>query len=168
MKWLGAILVIAGCGSCGLMMEANDRKEEKTLRQLFWALEWLAGELSYRMWPLPILFRQVSEQSKGMISDIFRDFAEELDRKVTPDASGCMDDVLILYPLLPEKGKQILSGLGRSMGRFDLEGQLCQIVNWKNEAQAALERHCDGRDQRLRCYRTVGICAGLALAILLF
>ena len=167
MKWLGAVLVIAGCGGCGLMMAANDRKEEKLLRQLLWALEWLASELSCRMWPLPVLFRQAAEQTNGVIRDIFLDFAGELDRQATPDAYGCMDSVLIKYPSLPEKGKQILSGLGRCLGRFDLEGQLREIVNWKSETQAVLERHCDGRDQRLRCYRTLGLCAGFALALLM-
>ena len=167
MKWLGAVLVIAGCGGWGLMMAANDRKEERLLRQLVRALEWLASELACRMWPLPVLFREAAQQTEGMISVIFRDFAAELDRQAAPDACGCMESVLSKHPSLPEKCAMLLSELGGCLGRFDLEGQLREIVNAEHQARVVLERHCDGRDQRLRCYRTLGICAGFALALML-
>ena len=60
-----------------------------------------------------------------------------------------------------------LRNLGISLGRFDLPGQLQGIHTARGECQSALDRLCSNRDNRLRSYETLGLCAGAALAILL-
>ena len=63
--------------------------------------------------------------------------------------------------------KQLLRNLGRSLGRFDLEGQLRGIDAVRHETLEALEKLTHDQDERLRSYQTLGLCAGAALAILL-
>ena len=167
MKWIGAVLVILACSGCGLMMAAGDRNEERSLRQLKRILEWIGSELACRMWPLPVLFRQVAEQAEGSLKRILSEFADELDRQAAPDAFSCMEAVLERHPGVPMKCRQLLSDLGRSLGRYDLDGQLREIVNIQQEAQRLLQELSVGREDRQRCYRTLGLCAGLALVILL-
>lgn len=48
-KIFGSILVIAGCGGFGFKIAAARRKEEKTLRNLISALDFMECELQYRM-----------------------------------------------------------------------------------------------------------------------
>lgn len=167
MRWIGAVFVIAGCSGWGLMLASNDKREEKYLRELLQALSWLESDLSCRMWPLPTLFGQVADKAEGEMGGIFRELGMELDRQDSTDAGECMDKVLRQYPDLPGKCRGILFALGKGLGSFDLDGQLREIKNCRSETQAALEKHCEGKDQRLRCYRALGICAGCALALLL-
>lgn len=63
--------------------------------------------------------------------------------------------------------KRLLLVLGRTLGRFDLEGQLKGIDGISREAAAELDRLTKNQDARLRSYQTLGLCAGAALAILL-
>ena len=98
---------------------------------------------------------------------ILQELGAELDKQETADAGACMEKVLLHHADLPENCREILLALGKGVGSFDLEGQLREIESRRRETLAALEKHCEGKDQRLRCYRTLGICAGCALALLL-
>ena len=63
--------------------------------------------------------------------------------------------------------KELLLELGRSLGNFDLNGQLRGIEAVRRQALEALQNSVKDRDQRIRSYQTLGLCAGAALAILL-
>ena len=63
--------------------------------------------------------------------------------------------------------KQFLRDLGRSLGRFDLDGQLREIEFLKENVSSAFSKLTTEQDARLRSYQTLGLCAGAALAILL-
>lgn len=167
MKWIGVIFVIISCTSFGFMMVANERKEAKRLRQLLQALGWMENELSNRMWPLPELFFQVSHRVEGEIGQLFRLLAAELEQQEWMDAGACMDKVLGELPVDLGKAKSILAALGHSLGHFDLPGQLTEIASRRRDVESMLECQLDGQQQRHRCYRTLGICAGCALALLL-
>ena len=62
---------------------------------------------------------------------------------------------------------RLLKALGRTLGRFDLDGQVQGIEAVRNEILTALEKLVKDQDARLRSYQTLGLCAGAALAILL-
>lgn len=167
MKWIGVIFVIASCTCCGYMMVANDWKEEKRLEQLLHALRWMENELSNRMWPLPALFSQVSNRVEGEVGQLFQLLAFELERQEWMDAGACMDKVLEQFPMELGEIKPILAELGHSLGHFDLPGQLSELASRRRDVETMLESQQDGQKQRHRCYRTLGICAGCALALLL-
>ena len=67
---------------------------------------------------------------------------------------------------LPLSTTEALRLLGKSLGRFDLEGQLQGIEQVRSHCRRELEALEAGRDQRIRGYQTLGVCAGAALAIL--
>ena len=62
---------------------------------------------------------------------------------------------------------QALYGLSLNLGRFDLESQLAAIERTKESVTAALLALQGQKRARCRSYETIGICAGLALAVML-
>ena len=52
-KWIGALMVVAGCGGVGFTMAAAYIREEWALRSLIGALDYMTCELQYRLTPLP-------------------------------------------------------------------------------------------------------------------
>ena len=68
---------------------------------------------------------------------------------------------------LPESVGKLLKELGKTLGRFDLPGQLRGIEGVRRSSRKALDQLERNRDVRLRSYQTLGLCAGAALAILL-
>lgn len=166
-KLIGAILVIAGCGSVGFLMAHNVRRETAALKQLLGALSYMAAELEYRMTPLPELCRKVCDQWDGCIGVFFRILAQELEGQVAPDAASCVAAALTKCRRMPEKAGQVLTELGRTLGELDLNGQIQGLEALKGTCTEMYRELEENRVQRLRSYETLGLCAGAALAILL-
>lgn len=165
-KLLGAILVVAGCGSFGFMVAAMHRKEATTLRYLITALDFMACELQYSLTPLPELCRRTAESSNGTIKHLLFDLSTELESQVSPDVEKCVLAVLEKRKDIPALTAKAFRLLGQSLGQFDLKGQLNGIEMVRSESKRILDEHTQNQDNRLRCYQTLGICAGAAMAIL--
>lgn len=165
LKWIGAMLVMAGCGGMGFAIAAAYRAEQRQLEQLIRGLEVMRWELQYRLTPLPELCRLAGKETGGALGEVFRNLARELDRQTEPDAAGCMRRVLRAGELSPAMRHALLQ-LGRSLGRYDLPGQiqgLQAVERWCRLEARRLEKD---RAVRLRGYRALGLCAGAALVIL--
>lgn len=166
-KWIGAVLIVAGCGSFGFSMCAEHRREEKSLRKLIAQLDYMACELQYHMTPIPELCAAAAQQVTGPLRQVFSSLSGILEASVTADVSGAMEEALRSAGELPGKTRDNLLTLGRSMGRFDLTGQLNALESVRSGCRRDLEGFTANRDVRLRNYQTLGLCAGAALAIIL-
>lgn len=165
-KWIGALLIIAGCGGFGFSLAAGHRRQERLLKQLIQSLQWMQWQLQYRLTPLPELCRQAGKEATGIPREILLNLARELDWQVSPDAYSCMTAALKQSRDLPRNIRRLFLQLGRSLGRFDLEGQLQGLEAVRRGCETELAAMNQNRDVRLRSYQTLGLCAGAALAIL--
>lgn len=165
-KWLGAILIIGSCGGFGFSLASDYRKREWLLRQLLRALSYMECELKYHLTPLPELCLQAAAESGGIIRDILKRLARELDGQTAPDAEICMKSVLHATPNLPRSIKRHLKILGSTLGRFDLPGQLKGLEEAQVSCKRELEDLRGHRKETMKSYQVLGLCAGAALAIL--
>lgn len=138
------------------------------MKQLLDVLQYISCELQYHLTPLPQLCRQVGADVSGVLRDVFLSLARELDWQASADVHGCMCAALRSCHDVPPRLRRVLICLGKNLGRFDLDGQLQGLMEVKVLCQAELRDLGKNQDQRLRSYRTLGLCAGAALAILLF
>ncbi len=167
MKWTGAMLIVGAFGYYGWKQAADYRREERILRQILRTLEWVCNELACRMWPLPVLFRHGAETMEGELRSILLELAGEMEQFTAADAYQCMICVLDHHSDLPENCKSILLKFGSSLGKFDLSGQLKEIMHIQEDVRAVLAEFAANRDEKLRCRWTLSLCAGIALAIVL-
>lgn len=165
-KMIGAVLVILGCGGFGFHMAASQKLEERMIRQLIGVLDYIACELQYRMTPLPQLCRQAAMECSGQLNKLFSAIATELEMQVAPDVDVCMKTVLARFSDVPKFTYEIMRKLGRSLGRFDLEGQLQDLETIRAQCRSRLAQVEENKEARLRTYKTLGLCAGAALVIL--
>ena len=165
-KWIGAVLIIAGCGGFGFSLAFDHRKEERNLQSILRILDFMASELHFRGTPLPELCRSASTLCKNSPGQVFSRLAQELESRQNPEVSTCMSAALESTNISGQ-ALEILRLLGNSMGRFDLEGQLKGLEECRNNCRRQLEELAKNRDSRLRNYQTLSLCAGAALAILL-
>lgn len=167
LKWLGAAMIILGCGLAGFSLSAAFRREESDLRQLAAALDYMSCELQYNRRPLPDLCYLVGAERSGCIGRLFTNLAAELESKNLTDVQSCLAYAAATSGQLPRRVQEAICILGSSLGRFDLEGQLMGLESVRTYCRNQLEEMSQGRDARLRSYQTLGLCAGAALAILL-
>lgn len=169
MKLLGVLFVVISASSVGWSLAMSVRRRCQVLGQLLSALRYMKSELSFHSTPLPQTFSALSDGAEGSVKAYFSLIASEMKEKcwLTPMtamelASGQLTE---LPPADP--ARQVLRELGSGLGKFDLDSQLQEIDTalWRLDE---LRKHADA-ERTLRCktYQTLGICAGLALAILL-
>ena len=163
---IGAFFVVAGCGGFGFSMAAAHRRSEAQLKQYLRALERMQWELSFRQPPLFQLFALCAETAGGTVGALFARISRELEQRLLADAGACVDKALETVPGLCREIRDQASLLGESLGRFDLPGQLQGLESALRQGNAALSRLENNRENRLRSYQTLGLCAGAALAIL--
>lgn len=166
-KWIGAILIIASCSGCGFAIAAGKRREESLICQLMGILQFMETELQYRLTPLPELCRMAAGEAKGVLRIVFLNLYRELSWQKLPDAGSCMYAAIQRSGEIPPRVRRLLVQLGHTLGRFDLPGQLQGIQSIRKRCEDSLGSIRKNRDERLRSYQTLGVCAGAALAIIL-
>lgn len=164
MKFAGALLVIAGCGGFGFSMAAAYRYEERLLKQLRDILQFMYCELQYHLTPLPELCHRAGTSTGGAVGKVFSDLSALLNMH-NNDVSECIQTAIRKAELTP-RIREIIGNLGRTLGTFDLDGQLLGLEEQRARCCAELESLAAGREDRLRSYQTLGLCAGAALVIL--
>ncbi len=166
-KWIGAVFIIVSCGGFGFRIAAGCARQQRLLRQLLQALQGMEAELQYRLTPLPELCRQTGKETGGPLGRVFGELAGELDRQCAPDAASCMVFALSRAGDLPEALRRLLLRLGQILGRFDLPGQIQGLQAVQADCRQCLASLDRDREERMRSYRTLGLCAGTALVVLL-
>lgn len=166
-KCLGAVLIVVSCTACGFSIAAGKRKEERMLLRILRILQLMEAELKYRLTPLPELCRMAMGETRGVLRNVFGNLYWELCRQKLPDAGSCMAAALRKNGELPTRIRSILAQLGNSLGRYELEGQLQGILAVKKRTEDSIDHIRKNRDERLRSYQTLGVCAGAALAVIL-
>lgn len=165
-KWIGAIFVLFSCGGFGFSIAHAYRQRERLLHQLLNTLETMSSELEYHLTALPVLSRKASADTSGVLRDVFANLTRELEWQSEPDAECCMRNAIDRCHDLPACLRRPLRQLGKTLGRFDLPGQLQGIQSVQETCRRELSRLERNRDSRLKSYQTLGLCAGAALVIL--
>lgn len=165
-RWIGGLLIVMGCGGFGFSIAAEYIREQQRLSRLSRALGVMEWELQYRLTPLPELCRMAGREAGGTVGAVFCALASQLDQSSQPEVSGCMQKALSEVPELSPALRLLLKQLGRSLGRFDLSGQIQGLQAVRAAVRQALDALERERASRLKCYRTLGLCTGAALVIL--
>lgn len=165
-KLLGAVCVVTACGWFGFSLSLAHRREERALSSLIAALDYFQCELQYKMTPLPQLCSQVSAGRNDCIAQIFSRTGKLLEAMTGNDVFSCVNQACREAADLPPKTSRILAEFGKTLGAFDLDGQLLGIEAVRQTCRQELEQLRNNREERLRSYQTLGLCAGAALAIL--
>ena len=165
-KIIGALLVILSCGGFGFAMAAAHRLEEHQLQALSHLLDFLYGQLQYRLMPLPQLCLSAASLGKGSVYSMFDALGKRLEQRTDPDVSACLCSALETVELVPSV-RRLVTDLGTTLGLFDLSGQLDSIAQIRSRCHQTQQSLARNREDRLRSYQTLGICAGAALVILL-
>lgn len=165
-KWIGAALVISGCCGCGFSLAGAYRRKEDMLYQMIRMVTYMEHQLQFKLTPLPELVRMASAEGKGSMRELFRVLAFEMENQILPDPQSCMAAALAKVDSMDPEVRLVCRDLGRSLGVFDLPGQLDSLQRVKERCEIVLKTLQCNRELRIRSYKTLSICAGVALVIL--
>lgn len=153
----------------GLRLAATAKKQQTQTLALIDATLRLRHELQYNLTPLPEVFELLSRAANREIGAFFGNIAARVQR-----VEGCAVGFACRRSLaktpglcLPEGTRQTLMSLFDTLGKYDLEGNLQAIDLALSRLREQARGLHDSVRARCRTYLTLGVCTGLAVAVIL-
>lgn len=165
-KLIGALCILASCGSFGFYLAYRQIRELKLLDQWIRILCRIEMEIRYQLRSIPEVFRLISLEEKGSLGCFFIHAAQELESQIQPDVDHCTRMALYATNGLPDTMIVFLENLGNELGRYEIDGQLQGIERIKECSRERRNFLLHDKTKRIRGYQTLGLCAGAALVIL--
>lgn len=165
-KFIGAALIIISCGCFGFAFAAGFKKEERCLKQLIAALDYMSCELSFKHTALPELCKKAGEITSGAVKKVFDELCCEFSYNLTCDVLLCMKNALQRVRDVPPLTFDAFIQMGYSLGRFNIDGQIKSLEAAKAECSRYLKSIMENQPNRIRSYQTLGLCAGAAIVII--
>lgn len=166
---LGAVLILCGSAGFGFRAARQLKRTISQLQMLDTAMHLMDCELSFVSPPLPRLLRTVSKDTQGPVSQLFSNYAKVISDPQTKDTEAAMRKAMEMtkHLSLPPGTVFSLLEFSQTLGRYDLNGQLSAIASVRRRLSPQLDRLKEEQKDRCRTYQTLGICAGLAVVILI-
>lgn len=166
LRAIGMALVVAGASGTGFLMAWSVRRAAAVLEQLLSAMELMRNEIACRQTPLPVLMRHLQGAISGSAADFFGRTASELERRQAGSVSSVFRRQASNTPAFSPGVRQVLLQLGAGLGQYDAASQLRSVELAEARLRSQLEILRSQQQGRVKSYCTLGVCAGLALAIL--
>lgn len=169
MKLAGILIIVLSAGSVGFRIAAALRRRCSLLRQLLSSLQILKNEITFCGTPLPQAFALMAVSSQGGPERLFSSVARQMERRRWLTLSGAMEQALSEEEELGRDTalRDVFMRLAAGLGKYDRDHQLQTMEMAAADLQRLLQEAEREQNLRSRTYRTLGICAGLAMAILL-
>ena len=111
-KWIGAVLVVVGCGGFGFSLARETLRQEALLRGLLTSLELMENEIRCRLTPLPQLCALAARGRNGALRAFFLSLGADLEKGTASGPQQCAARILEQQKDLPVPVKRVLRQLG--------------------------------------------------------
>ncbi len=164
MRYAGAVLIMAACALAGFIAAGRAARRVASLGGTIAFLRLYVVELGCSRSPTDELIRSTAEISGApaftaryrLLADAGASVPDAWRRAVTE----CRERLC-----LERKEARIIAGLGDVFGRYDAQGQIRAIEACTAQLESLLEQAKLNREQKTPVYRTLGVLAGIAAAI---
>lgn len=167
LRIIGALTLCVGSSVFGFSAAGAIKRSIKTLRQLIVSLEIMRCEVSYTLTPIAKICQIISKSCRGEVA-LFYEKLMGIYSGNYPEqdnwASTLLQDTL---RNIPQDALDAMTELISSFGKFGVTEQLRMIDLTAEKLNASLDKINSEKMQRCKCYETLGICTGLAIAVLI-
>lgn len=160
------LFVILGISSyIGILLSKKYVNREMELKEFKNAISILGTQIKFTYEPLPTLFKQIGEITKGNVGEMFTNAYINMDKYSAGDAwKKSVEDS---NNNLNNEDKDIIKKLGNLLGQVDVEGQLKEIALEDEFIKNQIEKAEQERKKNEKLYRTLGATIGLTIFIVL-
>lgn len=169
-RLIPALLCIVSAGGLGFLKGQRMRKRIRMLEKLARMLDHMARELEFGREPLPQIFGKLSRKNAGQLQLFLQAVSKEL---AVEDVS--MGDIFSRNIRRYMEGGDLsgddlkrLYGFGSELGYPDRQLQIHTVEIYRQEISALVEELKKQYPQSCRLFRTLGMTAGILLAVLLW
>lgn len=135
------------------------------LKEMKNALNMFLTKIKFTYESVPESFREISDNVSGGVSKIFKTAFENMKSKSAGEAWE--DAVEMEETNFTKEDKDILKGLGKMLGKTDLEGQVSEIKLVQSFLNTQLKEAEQEKQKNEKLFKTLGGVVGLAVVIIL-
>lgn len=149
----------------GIMFANKYKDRVKDLKEMKSALNILKTKIEYTYEPLPQIFSQIADEYTSGVGEIFRISSKKMNELSAGEAWKY--GIKNAKTNMKEEDIKILENLQKLLGKTNAEGQLSEIELIDNFISEQIEIAEEEQKKNEKLYKSLGIIAGLAIAIIL-
>lgn len=169
LKTAGAVLILLSSGAVGFGFANDIRRQMQQLTALISSFEMLKGEIETRRTPLPAALMLLSSSENREIGQFYKLCAENLiyEYQTSPYLAIKYGLENCRGLMISKQARLALLSFGMSLGKLDADSQISAVLLIKSRLEQELDFMQSQAAARAKSYRTIGVCTGLALAVIL-
>lgn len=158
-------LIFAVSSILGLTMANRYKKRVNDLKMIFDVLNIIETKIRFIHEPLPQIFDDVSIQFNGCIGNIFKKAKDKMNELSADEA--WIYSLRSSNTFMKEDDLLVLKGLGKALGKADVEGEISEIEITKKFIETQIQYAEEDAKKNEKMCKNLGITIGLALVIIL-
>lgn len=159
------LLVFGSSLSIGILISKKYSNRVIELKDMKNALNMFETKIRYTYESIPDIFKEIASKMQNNIGDIFIKSAEKMQSIPAGDAwVTCVSEIETNFTI---EDKRVLKGLGRLLGKTDIEGQISEIELVNNFLNTQIQEAEIEKNKNEKLYKTLGGVIGLTLVIIL-
>lgn len=164
-KGILLLAVLISSSYIGFLISDKYKKRVQDLKEIKKGLNIFETKIRYTVEPIADIFLEISNNSSVKIGEFFKEAAIKMKQLNAKEA--WLQAVEVSKINITKEDKEILKGLGKLLGKTDLEGQISQIDLTSNFIDIQIEKAEKELAKNEKLYKTLGVVSGLALVIIL-
>jgi len=167
-KLTGCIMLIISCSSLGFIKSYSYRQRTCELEDILEIIKILSLEITYRKEPLIKAIKKCALLKKCWFAEVLKSCAGKLEKheSIIKAWNTSIDDAKSTSPLC-DKDAEILKDLILGLGRSDTEGQEKIFGPAVKRLEMNLIEAKEAEKVQGRMYRSLGVSAGIVIAVIL-
>ena len=169
LKLIGAILLIAGTASCGIIGAMRLRRRSDSLSSVLSALSTMKSEICDRLTPIPELLEMLAEDGQYPANALFSNACANMSRLGSAQFSEIWNQSVEKTPelLLNARECEVLSELGKSLGKYNIEEQRSALLYALDRFSGYLKKAESSRAEGAKMRAAIGVAAGIFAVVIL-
>lgn len=149
----------------GFRLARKYKERLKELKDLRFAMSVFETKMKLTKEPIPVIFREITNQIEGNIAKIFENAADHME--YTTAGNAWNESLTITKTNLNTEDLEMLKTFGKMLGKTGVEGQVkeIQLTNILIDEQTEDARIKKSKNGKM--YQSLGVLSGIALFIIL-
>lgn len=158
-------LIIGGCTALGIIYAKRYSNRVLELKEMKNALNMFENKIKFTYEDIPTVFKDISKTIKGNIGKVFENASNKM---INKNAGEAWEEALnVTFTALKQEDIEIIKGLGRMLGKTDINGQISEIELVNEFLETQIKEAEYEKNKNYKMYKTLGIVVGIAIVIIL-
>ena len=161
-KFISLIAILLFSSYIGIIISNKYKNRVEDLKEIKRGLNIFETKIKYTYEPVPEIFKEISSNLKENIADIFINASKNMNKNTAKDAWDYAID--ISNTSMNKEDIEVIKGLGKLLGKTDIDGQVSQIELTDRFIDTQIEKAEKDYIKNEKLYKTLRRSFGLSIS----